>query len=547
MKRQSLIFKLISFVSMFILAAGIFLGIVLALTYAHYEDRRLTETLSKELEIVSYAASAGLEFNDIKTVEEAVLQLRNVREFVRVRVMTPDGHILVAKDFNRDGKNAGSGYFTVSAPVFNAVSARVGQIEATATSRYLRANISHTLWIVLTAAVPIAFLAIFFLSFYFRKFLMPLGRLREAIDKVSEEGFIGRVDVVSNDEVGELAVSFNAMSANLRDTTVSRDELVREMGERMKAQKSLEAANTQLKQNQENLQNMLEESRRMQEQLKSARDRLVQAEKLAAIGQLAAGVAHEINNPASFVASNLEVLQTYVAGYLRMLRLARVMKGAVERKAWGEAAAVVVAIGQLETELNMNYIISDSEHIVQQSRDGIGRIEKIVADLKIFAHEGTRWFEELVKIENVIEMALSIAHNELRYRIDLRKEYGDTPQVRCSVQKMGQVFLNLLINAAQAIQDKGVIAIRTYVDAGHVCVDISDTGCGITEENLKKVFDPFFTTKPVGKGTGLGLSISYELVKKQGGEIHVKSTDGKGATFTVRLPISRDEGQHKAS
>ncbi len=493
--RQSLMVKLISFLGLGILVSGVLLGILLAWTYAHYENRRLVDTLSKELEIVSYAMSAGVEFNDVQTIEEGVLLLRNVREFMHVRVVKMDGNVLLAKDFPRKNKISRVYDFSVTAPIFNAVNVKVGQIEAVATSGYLRANIQRTSWIVLAASFPVVLLAMLLVVLFLRKFLAPLGRLKAAIDRVSKDGFIGRVDVVSNDEVGELARSFNAMSENLRETTVSRDEL------------------------------------------RSAQARLVQSEKLAAIGQLAAGVAHEINNPAGFVASNLEILETYVAAYLKMLGLSAQLKVAVERRVWDEAVAVALQMHLATDALRMGYIIADSEHLVRQSREGVSRIEKIVADLKVFAYEGAQWFEESVKIENVIEMTLGIAHNEMRYRIDLRKDYGDTPQIRCNVQKMGQVFLNLIVNAAQAIPAEGIITIRTYQEPGYVCIDITDTGCGISDDNLKKIFDPFFTTKPIGKGTGLGLSISYELVKKHGGTIRVRSAEGQGSTFTVALPF----------
>ncbi len=283
--------------------------------------------------------------------------------------------------------------------------------------------------------------------------------------------------------------------------------------------------------------NDAEELRRAYENLNTAKDQLVQSEKLAAIGQLAAGVAHEINNPMGFVASNLEMLEEYIAGYLKMIDFARRLKYAVEKKDERGASAVIAEMREFEDSVNLPYIISDSENLVRQSRDGVSRIKKIVADLKNFSRDEITWTEELIKIEDVIGMALSVAFNELKYRIELRREYGPTPPIQCNTQKMAQVFLNLLMNAAQAIPEKGIVQIRTYVKDGCVGIDIVDSGCGIPEENLTKIFDPFFTTKPAGKGTGLGLSISYELVKKQGGDISVRSTVNKGSVFTVTLPL----------
>ena len=270
-------------------------------------------------------------------------------------------------------------------------------------------------------------------------------------------------------------------------------------------------------------------------QLVATQAQLLQSEKMASIGQLAAGVAHEINNPANFVGTNLEVLETYIAGYLRMFALTNELTGVLKTGTREEADAVMEKMKEFEASANFKYIIDDSGKLLAQSRQGVDRIVKIVSDLNIFAHEETQWLDELVKVEDILEMALNFARSEIKYRIDLRKEYGDTPLVKCNAQKIGQVFLNLIMNAAQSIPDKGTIGIRTYVTDGRVGVDISDTGCGIPPENIARIFDPFYTTKPAGKGTGLGLSISYEIVKRQGGEIRVHSVPGQGTTFTVVL------------
>jgi len=163
-----------------------------------------------------------------------------------------------------------------------------------------------------------------------------------------------------------------------------------------------------------------------------------------------------------------------------------------------------------------------------------------VQDLRAFSHEDTDKME-LIKIEEVIDGVLSIAHNELKYKADVEKSYGDTPLIIGNAQRLGQVFINLLINAAQAIDQRGIVEIKTYVEDKYVCVDIKDTGKGIKEEHLKKIFDPFFTTKPVGQGTGLGLSVSYEIVKKHRGEIKAQSIEGQGATITVILPIPHED------
>jgi two-component system NtrC family sensor kinase len=273
------------------------------------------------------------------------------------------------------------------------------------------------------------------------------------------------------------------------------------------------------------------------EELRSAKDQLVQSEKMASIGQLAAGVAHEINNPVGFISNNIEVMTDYISVYLKVLGIIEKIEQALERKAWDEAEALLLEIRRYKETVNFEYMVNDSESLLKQSQDGMKRIEKIVLDLKTFSREETQWQEDVVSIESVVETAIDLTRNELKYHTELHKDYSKTSSVRCNVQKTSQVFVNLLVNAGQAIREKGIIDVKTYEKDGYVCVDIADTGSGISQDNMKRVFDPFFTTKPVGKGTGLGLSISYEIIKKQKGEIRVVSAEGEGTTFTVMLPI----------
>ena len=271
-------------------------------------------------------------------------------------------------------------------------------------------------------------------------------------------------------------------------------------------------------------------------QLKDAQGQLVQSEKLASIGQLAAGVAHEINNPVGFISNNMELLAQYVSEYTKILRMVEGLKKSVGEADIEKAKAIIEDINQFEQEIQLDHVINDTDNLLKHNQRGIERIQKIVMDLRTFAREGNDTME-LVKIEEVIDSIVSIVHNELKYKAELKKNYGETPLVKCNTQRLGQVFINLLVNATHAIEEKGTIEIKTYQQDKYLCIDVSDTGKGIPPENLKKIFDAFFTTKPVGQGTGLGLSVSYEIVKKHGGDIKVQSKVGKGTTFTVRLPL----------
>ncbi|MBI4309911.1 MAG: GHKL domain-containing protein [Candidatus Omnitrophica bacterium] len=270
---------------------------------------------------------------------------------------------------------------------------------------------------------------------------------------------------------------------------------------------------------------------------KKLKNMMIQSEKMAAVGQLAAGVAHEINNPVGFISNNIEMLEQYTTDYTKILRMVENLQKSIEEENMEKAKSIVKAMSQFEQEINLDYIINDTGKLLQYTQRGIERIQKIVMDLRTFAREDHGAID-FVKIEEVIDSILSIVQNELKYKAELKKNYGDTPLVKCNTQRVGQVFINLLVNAIQAIEKKGAIEVKTYKEDGHVCVDVRDTGKGIEPKNLEKIFDPFFTTKPVGQGTGLGLSVSYEIIKKHGGEIKVQSKIGEGTVFTVQLPVN---------
>jgi two-component system NtrC family sensor kinase len=262
-------------------------------------------------------------------------------------------------------------------------------------------------------------------------------------------------------------------------------------------------------------------------ELQTTHVQLLQQEKMASIGQLAAGVAHEINNPMGFIASNLGTMQKYMdrlSAYLEQQEKALTTDG--------------VSSAALErARLKIDYILEDVPKLLAESIEGADRVRGIVQNLKSFS----RVDESEVKradINQCLESTIAIAWNEIKYKGEVVKEFGDLPLLRCYPQQLNQVFLNLIVNAAHAIERQGIITVRTRVDGDLVRVAVSDTGCGIAPEVMSRIFEPFFTTKEVGKGTGLGLSISYDIVSKHGGTIEVESSPGNGSTFQVTLPLN---------
>ena len=269
--------------------------------------------------------------------------------------------------------------------------------------------------------------------------------------------------------------------------------------------------------------------------LSDTRTKLIQSEKLASIGQLAAGVAHEINNPIGFIFSNFSTLEQYLLDLFQMLDAYERTEASV-----GDTAALA-QIRTLKAELDIDYLKEDIPNLMRESRDGIQRVRKIVQDLKDFSRVDARQEWESVDLHKGIDSTLNIVNNEIKYKADVVKQYGALPEVQCLPSEINQVVMNLLVNAAQAITaERGTITIRTGVEGPNVWLEVADTGCGIGAENLKRIFDPFFTTKPVGHGTGLGLSLSYGIVQKHSGRMEVSSEQGVGTSFRITLPIQHD-------
>lgn len=273
------------------------------------------------------------------------------------------------------------------------------------------------------------------------------------------------------------------------------------------------------------------EQERLIARLREAQEQLLQSEKMASIGQLAAGIAHEINNPIGFVNSNMGSLETYVATLLEVL-------GKYEEVIARHTPSPAALIAQIRKQADLGFLQEDVKELVCESKDGLKRVRDIVQALKDFAHVGeTEW--ELADLHQGLDSTLVIVANEFKYKATLVKEYGQLPRIACLASQLNQVFMNLLVNASQAITDQGVITIRSGTEADMVWVSIGDTGCGIAPEHMHRIFEPFFTTKPIGSGTGLGLSLCYGIVAKHGGRIEVESAPGAGTTFTLRLPLAR--------
>ncbi|MBU1424739.1 MAG: response regulator [Gammaproteobacteria bacterium] len=339
----------------------------------------------------------------------------------------------------------------------------------------------------------------------------------------------GARDYVLKDRLARLAPAVQralAMERDLRARKAAEQALRKshdELEERVRQRTAeLTNANTQLqaeKAAQEELIGKLAE----------AHSQLLQSEKMASIGQLASGVAHEINNPIGFVNSNMGSLQRYMQDLLKLLSEYE----NAEQQLPEETRAALAGIKQ---QVDVAYLRNDVANLLSESMEGLQRVKHIVQDLKDFSHVDKQE-KQWASLEQGLDSTLNIVWNELKYKADVVKEYAGIPQIECIPAQLNQVFMNLLMNAVQAIDEHGRITIRTGTDGDDVWVEVEDSGRGIEPEHLSRIFDPFFTTKPVGSGTGLGLSLSYSIVQDHGGRIEVKSAPGQGSVFRVVLPL----------
>lgn len=359
--------------------------------------------------------------------------------------------------------------------------------------------------------------------------------ISEAVSRFARKDFSSRSTLRGDDELGELSRNFNAMaetiqdhSENLERTIAERtSELVRKNALVLREKEIAEAATTAKTK-------LLAEQQELVRKLENAQGQLLQSEKLASIGQLAAGVAHEINNPIGFIGSNLSSLKREVDDLMALIAAYEASEPAL-----AERADLLAAVGAAKAAADVDYLREDIPTLIGESLDGVQRVKRIVENLKDFSRVDTaEW--QFANLEHGLESTLNIVWNEIKYKAEVVREYAGLPEIECIAAQINQVFLNLLVNAAHAIENRGIIILRTGFDETNVWVEVEDSGSGIKPEHLHRIFEPFFTTKPVGKGTGLGLSLAFGIVQRHHGKIEVRSEPGKGTVFRVTLPRERE-------
>ncbi len=323
---------------------------------------------------------------------------------------------------------------------------------------------------------------------------------------------------------GDLEFDNNDNPVRLIGTTQDITERVLREREKHELEKQLIIRNKELEKTLQNLKQM--------------QGTVVQSEKMASIGQLTAGIAHEINNPLAFVSSNINRLKEYFEDTILLLN--KWIELGHKIKTENKWIQDLSTIEEFSEEIDLNFILEDFDSMLKSINEGTQRIKKIVEGLRGFAHISDASFAA-ASINQAIDDTLTIVWNELKYKAEIKKEFDDLPEIICNIGEIKQVLVNLLVNAAHSIKEKGLISISTKTAGEWVFINIRDTGSGISNENLKRIFDPFFTTKKIGKGTGLGLWVSSSIIEKHGGLLSVNSEVGVGSTFTIKLPIKQKQ------
>ena len=479
---------------------------------------------------------------DVASLEAFVDVILQQPDIAYARVLGPNNKVLAqsgtpailssSRNFNNSIDNVSDDIFDTYAEVI--VDGQLfGRVELGIQTN----TIATSIYEIQTVVAGVAFTEIIFVSitsFIFGGYLIrQLTQLRVSAENVttklnSGEKITDKINTFDNDkEISVVGEAFNELIDALNKQTRRTKKFQRELFE----------LNESLEEQIVNRTSMLKKSNgKLQEinkSLKETQTQLGQAEKMASVGQLAAGVAHEINNPIGFVKSNVESLQGYNDSFAEIiLSLQKFISSddVFERRKLNQE------IQTLLSQHDIDFILEDSIELIKESKYGLERVSEIIAGMKEFSRaddDNKQWFN----INNCIETTLKMVSNQLKYHCEINTELDQSiPNIEINVGKIIQVLTNLLVNAGQAIVENGKIAVKSSMNNGFVEIAITDNGSGISKENLTQLFDPFFTTKPEGEGTGLGLSISFNIIREHGGEILVNSELGVGTCFTIRLP-----------
>jgi len=492
---------------------------------------------------VSTAKNAFLSY-DLASLEADATEMLSNPNISYVRVLDNNNNVYVEKGEpealnhpfkqDRDVMSAEDGIYDTAADI-TVGETLFGRVEIGLDVDSINRSVKRVrTWTLTLAAIELALIAL--CSFLLGSYLMSqLKQLRAGARHlgaaVKDKNYQNiSVKVRGKDELSELAEAFNQLVELLKDENIHRERVEDELKELNSLLEVKVKQRTSLL-NQKNFQ--LEEANK---DLKEAQVQLLQAEKMASVGQLAAGVAHEINNPIGFVNSNMHTLSEYVATYQVIFQQ---LNDVLSKDTAIHQEEAIKQLRNIIQQQDMEFINSDISELITDSKDGLVRVAEIVKGLKLFSRVDSDEMQSY-NLNDCVRTTLAMVNNQLKYICSVETHLGSIPHIMMNMGKISQVVTNLLINAGQAIESTGIqgsITITTREVDGNVELSVQDTGCGIESSHLDKLFNPFFTTKPEGQGTGLGLSISFGIAQEHGGTLHASSKDGEGSCFTLSLPI----------
>ena len=375
----------------------------------------------------------------------------------------------------------------------------IGFYERATIKNYIN-NFLQKLSILLISCI---FFGLLMAYFMFKIVNKPMEELTKAAEKYKNGNFTTHIAKTNYEEINTLIDTYNSMGESLNELYTSLEMKVEER---------------------------TVELEKAYKELQDAQSMMVHSEKMKSLGELVAGITHEINNPVNFIYGNLVHLKTYTQDLVNLVNNLLELYNDSDENTKNK-------ISELKSQFDYEFIQEDLPSLIKSCQEGAERTKNIIMDLKNFSRMGEN-ITSTVDLATEIDITLNILHNKLKNRINIIKDYQDNmPKIDALGGQLNQVFMNILDNAAYAIKETGNIKITMRYDEKYVTIIFEDDGCGMDEKSVNKIFDPFYTTKPVGEGTGLGMSISYKVIKNHNGNIQVSSEIGKGTTFTIKLPI----------
>lgn len=523
--------------------------------------RFMTDTVNESM--IKRASTAAKLFST--TTKDAVLSydLASLESFVGEALTNPD--IAYARVVSNEGlvfaekgdqaalqrlfvadvdlSSVQDGVFDTFADI-NEAGVNYGRVElGLSISSSQQAIATITRWTATIATIEILLVALFsyFLGNYLTGSLESLSRATRKIKQSVELGSFKntRLDKRGHDEIATLIESFNG----LIDTLETESERKRSFELALKElNASLENKVAERTQELANKSNQLQ---RMHTEFKLAQQKLMHSEKMASVGQLAAGIAHEINNPIGFVNSNIAVMHDYTKIYISLSRKLKEYLQAVEANDLEQIEQKRQILADFYSANDLSYVSKDMFELINDTKEGLQRVSEIVQSMKSFSRADANEKQEF-DVNKCIETTVKMVRAQVEKRAQLSLNLGDVPHILINVGKINQILTNLMVNASQAIENKGRVAVNTMVKGDYVAIQVLDNGKGMDEETMKHIFNPFYTTKPEGEGTGLGLSISYEIAQEHGGSLSVQSKLGQGSCFTLLLPINYNSKENVA-